>query len=327
MGGELAVGSLQVDAIKMSGAKPKNGNGQRRARRVGSASHFPNQESQQSELLQEVWSWRNVDHLEEHPLNIKLYGHATADQGFLDSVKQHGVLTPVIVDQQSRILSGTRRWFSAKQVGRSKIPVMVFRGEEIPCELFLIESNRQRVKTPEQKAREFTELKRIEAALAQEREKIRKSTKANLPESSCPTGKQGKQPQARDTAAEAVGMKPRTAEKIEAVVQKADAGDPNARAALDAVNAGTKSIHAAHTEVVKRKAKKPNAEANLHLKPQTTAEYVRIIKASNHKILKPLMGDWPRLQPVYETLAEDYRQLSNLRYDDLTAKRGPDTAG
>jgi ParB-like chromosome segregation protein Spo0J len=322
MGSELAVGSLQVGAIKMSGAKPKNGNGQRRARRVDSDSRFPNQESQQSELLQEGWSWRNVDHLEEHPLNIKLYGRATADQGLLDSVKRHGVLTPVIVDQQSRILSGTRRWFSAKQVGRSNIPVMVFRGEEIPCELFLIESNRQRVKTPEQKAREFTELKRIEAALAREREKTRKSTKANLPESSCPTGKQGKQPQARDTAAKAVGMKPRTAEKIEAVIHKADAGDPKARAALDAVNAGTKSIHAAHTEVVTHEAK----TANLHLKPETTAEYVRIIKASNHKILKPLMGDFSRLLPIYETLANDYRELSNLQYDDLTTKRGRDTA-
>jgi predicted DNA binding protein len=47
----------------------------------------------------------------------------------------------------------------------------------------------------------------------------------------------------------------RTAEKLEAVVRKADEGDLHARAALDAVNAKAKSIHAAYTEVVKPEAK------------------------------------------------------------------------
>lgn len=52
--------------------------------------------------------------------------------------------------------------------------------------------------------------------------------------------------QARDKAAEALNMGGRTAEKLLALVQKADGRDPEARAALDAVNEGRMSADAAY---------------------------------------------------------------------------------
>ena len=79
------------------------------------------------------------------------------------------------------------------------------------------------MKTLEQKAREFRELKRIEAALAKER---------MLAGRKIDPGKNFSKGRAEDNAAAAVGMSRPTARKLEAIVQKADGGDSEARAAL-----------------------------------------------------------------------------------------------
>jgi hypothetical protein len=74
--------------------------------------------------------------------------------------------------------------------------------------------------------------------------------------------------QARDKAAEAVGMSGRTAEKLSALVQKADAGDAKARAALDAVNEGRMSVDAAYRIAA---APKPERDAASIRKDERTA--------------------------------------------------------
>jgi hypothetical protein len=116
---------------------------------------------------------------------------------------------------------------------------------ELLSELFLIESNRQRVKTPEQKAREFKELKRIEITFAKERQ--RKGGKKKVPAHG---------PEAGESAAKAaaiVGMGANTAKKLEAVVDAADSGSPRAQKALKAVNAGSLSVTQAYQVVAKPK--------------------------------------------------------------------------
>ena len=68
-----------------------------------------------------------------------------------------------------------RRHDAAKKLGFAKVPVQILgdtTGKSaadvlLATEAFLIEANRQRVKTSIQKSREFTELKRIEAALGE----------------------------------------------------------------------------------------------------------------------------------------------------------------
>jgi hypothetical protein len=191
--------------------------------------------------------------LKVHPLNARLYGETDwsqeDDKELLASIGTHGILEPIVYARLSfdgesyanYIVSGHRRFAAATKQGQKTFPVRCWGIETglrsndlLRVEGYLIESNRQRVKTPEQKTREFTELKRIESALAKERQK---QGKANLPE--------GSKGQARDKAAAKVGMKPRTAEKLEKVVKAADEGNPVARAALDEVNAGKKSVSAA----------------------------------------------------------------------------------
>jgi hypothetical protein len=191
----------------------------------------------------------SVKELRPHPLNEKVYGSPKPDRKLIESIEKVGILQPIVIDRDKRILAGHRRWEACTAIAQGRpdkdfrIPATIFGGSDFQAEQLIIESNRQRVKTPEQKAREFRELKRIEAALAKERMLAGKKVnpKENLPE--------GSKGQARDQAAEAVGMSGRTAEKLSAIVEKADGGDPEARAALDAVNEDRMSVDAAYRKV------------------------------------------------------------------------------
>jgi ParB-like chromosome segregation protein Spo0J len=125
-----------------------------------------------------------------------------------ESIEKHGLLTPLLITKDRIVLSGHSRLRALRLLGE-KYPtlfqqanVTVFRGTELEAEKVLIESNRQRVKTPEQKTREFTELKRIEAALADARKlaELKKGKKSPVKLKSTDRG------QARDKAAEAVNM-------------------------------------------------------------------------------------------------------------------------
>jgi hypothetical protein len=114
-----------------------------------------------------------------------------------------------------------------------------------------IKSNRQREKTKVQRLREYKRLKEIETALAVERKKatqIQKNGKtfknedtANLPER--------KKGESRQRAADAVGLKSRTAEKGLAVLNRAEAGDTEAQEALDRIDRNELSVDRAYREI------------------------------------------------------------------------------
>jgi hypothetical protein len=84
------------------------------------------------------------------------------------------------------------------------------------------------------------ELKRIEAALAKER---------MLAGRKIDPRKNFSRGRAKDNATAAVGMSRPMARKLEAIVRKADDGDSEARAALDAVNEDRMSVDAAYRKV------------------------------------------------------------------------------
>ncbi|SDE21583.1 ParB/RepB/Spo0J family partition protein [Desulfuromonas thiophila] len=159
--------------------------------------------------------------LEPHPLNAEIYGDG-ADAELVQSVKEQGVMEPLLVTMDGVIISGHRRCHAAKLAGQ-QVPVLVvdfgtLRDEEEA----VIHNNRQREKTTEVRAREFARLKQIEAGRAKGRQvesALRNQPQslngANLPYSE-PEGR------ARDIAAEKVGLKPRTAEKAAQVVEVID---------------------------------------------------------------------------------------------------------
>jgi hypothetical protein len=118
----------------------------------------------------------------------------------------------------------------------------------VEAERFLIESNRQRVKTKAQRLREFKRLKEIEDVLAKERKREGARAagsgkdRANLP---TPSGR------AIEKAAAIVGLKPRTAEKGLAVLNKAEAGDAKAQALMDSIDRDEVSIDRAYKQVTR----------------------------------------------------------------------------
>src|ERR1700745_3650540 len=111
----------------------------------------------------------NPNKLLSHPFNTKVYGEEVLDADFIKSVRENSVLEPVIVTSTTiggvdglYVLSGHRRAEAAK-ICKRDVPYRIEVDQGVLWqENYLLEVNRQRVKTPEQVAREYTELKRIE---------------------------------------------------------------------------------------------------------------------------------------------------------------------
>src|SRR5437870_3760350 len=100
--------------------------------------------------------------LRAHPRNHMIYGD-TADTDLVASIRAKGVLVPLLITQDGRIIAGHRRWQASRQAGIAKVPVVVFGStDELAILEAVIESNRQRAKTNEQAAREYQVLAEIE---------------------------------------------------------------------------------------------------------------------------------------------------------------------
>ena len=88
--------------------------------------------------------------LKPHPLNNDIYGDG-ADRHLIQSIKDNGIIEPLIIDHQDRIVSGHRRWFAAREIMLQEVPVEMFPShDELDIQTALVEANRQRVKTNEQ---------------------------------------------------------------------------------------------------------------------------------------------------------------------------------
>ncbi len=156
---------------------------------------------------------RNPQDLRPHPMNDEIYGDR-ADSELVESVKQKGVLNPLLVTQQNLIISGHRRWAAAIAVGLDSIPVVVFGStDELEIQEALIESNRQRAKTNEQIGREYDYLKRIyNERLSRQGANQYTERASDKDLSDAPTRK----------AAEAIGISQPTANKASQVVTVID---------------------------------------------------------------------------------------------------------
>ena len=104
---------------------------------------------------------RKPSELRPHPLNEVIYGDR-ADADLIASVRAKGVLNPILISSANLIISGHRRWGAAIAAGLDAVPVVVFGSDdELDIDEALIESNRQREKTNDQKGSEIRELARI----------------------------------------------------------------------------------------------------------------------------------------------------------------------
>lgn len=98
---------------------------------------------------------KNPNELKPHKTNIDIYGTESVDIDLVESIKNKGILEPLVIVDDNTILSGHRRWLAAKELKLEKIPCrsMSF-SDELDEKEALIEFNRQRKKTHSQRMNE-----------------------------------------------------------------------------------------------------------------------------------------------------------------------------
>ena len=183
--------------------------------------------------------------LEPHPLNAEIYGDGP-DTAFIDNVRKRGIIEPLIVTAKSVILAGNRRWQAAKKVGITEVPIRKIEIANEADEVRLIlDSNRQRQKSMEQRLREFEHYLAIEKGCASSRRGRRMDLRTNS--STSPLGR------ARDMAAAQVGMSGSHAElglKILHELNRCRDSDDAALSEKIRLVLNEDGIHAAHREVL-----------------------------------------------------------------------------
>lgn len=218
------------------------------------------------------WVYQDVplSKIIDHPVNSAIYGD-NFDDALVESIKQtDGVIEPIHVikhDGGSFVcLSGHRRRQATAIAGFETIAAMVYRGEMTDAEqvIHVVEANRKREKTVEQKARETDKLAEALATVAAERKKrkpVENSVGKNVSPQNSKLHEDGKAivQAAKETG---IGSRP-TAEKAIEVVHAIDelkAKGKAEEAAELAETLNTKSVKAAHEKATgKKPAKKPKA--------------------------------------------------------------------
>lgn len=106
--------------------------------------------------------YRAVSELRPHPENVNIYGDS-ADGDLVISVKEKGVINPLLITWDNRVINGHRRLDAARRAGLKEVPFVEFPSrDELDILEALVESNRQRAKTNEQIGREARVLLSIE---------------------------------------------------------------------------------------------------------------------------------------------------------------------
>jgi len=111
---------------------------------------------------------RKTNDLKPHPINIDIYGSENVDRDLVESIRSKGILEPIVIKDNGIILSGHRRWLAAKELRLEEVPCRVIAFEtDLDEKEALIEFNRQRIKTFEQKMKEADYLFGIESERAE----------------------------------------------------------------------------------------------------------------------------------------------------------------
>jgi ParB-like chromosome segregation protein Spo0J len=176
--------------------------------------------------VQTVYQKLRLNQIIDHPINHAIY-QDNFDDDMVESVRVNGVLNPITVCKHPGgsfvCLSGHRRRQAAKLAGLIEVPAMVIR-EDVPEYLqviMVIESNRQRDKTPEQKTRETTELAKARAFEAKTRMKAGKKQESDPRKNFSEGPDDSKRALAQAAKETGLGSRP-TAEKAIKVVEKID---------------------------------------------------------------------------------------------------------
>ena len=101
--------------------------------------------------------------LKQHPLSLEIYGQ-TSDEDIKDllaSMDLEGQKEPIIINQSFEIISGNRRFETAKKLGWTEIEAVQQDFEQSEEEIEIISRNVKRERKPSQMANEILRLKKI----------------------------------------------------------------------------------------------------------------------------------------------------------------------
>ena len=198
--------------------------------------------------------------LKPHPVNRKLYGAETISQDFIDSIKENGILEPLVIKRDGTIISGHRRWLTAKALNMESVPVRVLEFEnELDEREAIITFNKQREKTFSQKMAEAEELEAIEGERARKRQvaSLKKGEERPVRDK-WPEREAGR---TRDKVAQAVGMgSGKTYERAAKVWEAAKEGNEVALELVEKLDKGEVSIHKAYKDIRRQELRKEKQE-------------------------------------------------------------------
>lgn len=192
----------------------------------------------------------NLEELKNHPLSDAIYGTDVSEE-LLESVSTLGILQPILVAKDTlAIISGNSRVKAARNLGHRIIRGTYFESSnDLEIQQAVLESNSQRIKTNEQRIREYNARKTIESELA-----LQRKANADLGAKETKVLAKEVKAKARDKAAKKSGVTANTANKATKVIEEADRlkEEGKVEESTELLNVLNKSINAAH-KMVKQK--------------------------------------------------------------------------
>ena len=91
--------------------------------------------------MEAQWTWLTLDELKADNPYLRL----ETDVADLErSIETVGLLHPLVVDKEHRLLSGGRRYCALQKLGWEKVPVVIAEADEVHCELISLDENLKR---------------------------------------------------------------------------------------------------------------------------------------------------------------------------------------
>ncbi len=255
--------------------------------------------------------YRDPRKLKLHPKNSEIYGDSESIEDLIETIERTGEIHPLIINQDSEIISGHRRRRAAIKLNWKLVPVQIKVFHNKTKELkALLSYNGFRDKTIEQKTNEANTWREI---FEQEREKE-------------PQKKTKKRERIRDLAAEKAGLSPSTYHRSNTVLEKVkefeEKGDlETANKLKEKVN---KSPTAAYEECqkIKKQAEgfkypvgeicQVSADSNSELKKYKGLWGVVVAK-------NDILGDFMVYDRIIENVNSCY--LKSLKFNELDCKK------
>lgn len=169
-----------------------------------------------------------VADLQPHPYNLSIYGEP--DDSLKSNIRDFGLLNPIAVDQEGRILAGARRWKAAAALGETHIAARVIPvADDSEAQRFiLLDNNYRNVKTDAVRTREAQGYENLLAAEKITTEQLAEQAKRHKRPA---TTRRDLQP--RRLSAAAANISPDTRRHVEFVMEPINAEAEIERAARD----------------------------------------------------------------------------------------------